>query len=264
LLFVRRGYRLQDKLILFICSFLRSIPFQLAIKIVNLLIRKVEVSYRNMRINLVDWTSAVMLHSDYESFLKGYINLKRGHVFIDVGAHMGLYTLWAAKIVGEDGLVVAIEPHPINCCMLLHNVQINGLKNVIVVNAAAWSDTTECKMWLAPESGGHSVTEHVSSTYIVVRARALDDILREFNIAHVDFIKIDVEGAEVHVLKGMTRTLQKNKPKLILESRLRNLNKVKSILSEAGYSVVEIPGSLDTTFKGVEAIYLYAEPARDA
>lgn len=68
-----------------------------------------------------------------------FIQLRKGDVFIDVGAHIGKYTILVAKIVGKEGLVIAIEPNPENYETLLENIKLNNLKNVIAVNIAAWN-----------------------------------------------------------------------------------------------------------------------------
>jgi len=74
---------------------------------------------------------------DVETFIRPC--LKRGSVFVDVGANVGYYTLMASKLVGPQGRVYSIEPIPSTVAILKSNVKINNCSNIKVCNAAAWS-----------------------------------------------------------------------------------------------------------------------------
>jgi FkbM family methyltransferase len=161
---------------------------------------------------------------------------------VDVGAHVGKYALVAAQMVGEDGKVIAIEAHPRNFDALLRNMHLNGLKNVIAINAAAFNEDDNIlelrgsrdDMYSLKLSGGAKVK---------VKTRTVDSILKQLGIIKVDWVKIDVEGAEVEVLEGMREVIKNNpKIKILLEIWKGNEAKINEILK--GFKV-EVLGGFD-------------------
>lgn len=145
--------------------------------------------------------------------------VRPGHVFVDVGANVGYFTLLGASLVGPSGLVVAVEAHPTLAEVLHRNVVINGYYGFVTThNKAAWSENTELEFHIRTNFAGNSSvgtidaeglrrlgdTEHS----VRVDAVVLDDLLA--GLPRVDVMKIDVEGAEVHAFTGLTRTLEAN------------------------------------------------------
>lgn len=164
--------------------------------------------------------------SRHEDEIIDHFNTKQGDIVVDVGAHMGKYTIIASKQVGANGKVIAIEAHPGNYDMLNHNIKLNGLTNVIPLNYAVYSKETKIKLFLPDEESGytmhHSVMfNYLSSKYplqgkdnekfIEVNANTLDNLLQKNGIYQVNWIKIDVEGAEFEVLKGSANILSTSK-----------------------------------------------------
>jgi FkbM family methyltransferase len=206
----------------------------------NRLVNKVLVRVGGFH-KLVDSTSAFIISPRFEKRLWDYLNLEEGDVFIDVGSHIGKYTIPAARLVGSSGLVISVEPHPENYAVLVENVMLNKLTNVIALNVAAWDRECYLRLFIG-DSAGHSVKRNYGSGYIVVRALPIDLIIKELNVRVVDFIKIDVEGAELEVLKGLSNTLKEFKPKLIIEVSEENKDKVFKFLENYGYIAEAIHG----------------------
>jgi FkbM family methyltransferase len=143
---------------------------------------------------------------------------KEGDVVIDIGAHMGRYTIIGAKRVGTKGKVVAIEANPSNFEMLNRNIKLNQLTNVISLNNAVYSKETKIKLYLPGEELGHTTYNTVMSDrartedkFVEVSANTLDYLLQLNEITDVNWVKIDVEGAEFEVLKGASNVLSKSK-----------------------------------------------------
>ncbi|HXQ75997.1 MAG TPA: FkbM family methyltransferase [Acidimicrobiales bacterium] len=145
--------------------------------------------------------------------------LRPGQVFIDVGANIGYFTLLGATLVGPEGTVVGIEAHPRLAELLRRNVIINGYHSYVTTwQRAAWSETTELKLHLRQNFASNSSVGSIGSDALArlgdteeiveVHALPLDDLLAD--IPRVDVIKVDVEGAEVHVFTGLGRTLAAN------------------------------------------------------
>jgi FkbM family methyltransferase len=143
---------------------------------------------------------------------------KEGDVVIDIGAHIGRYTIIASKRVGANGKVVAIEANPSNFEMLNRNIKLNQLTNVISLNNAVYSKETKIKLYLPGEELGHTTYNTVMSDrartedkFVEVSANTLDYLLQLNEITDVNWVKIDVEGAEFEVLKGASNVLSKSK-----------------------------------------------------
>ncbi len=143
---------------------------------------------------------------------------KEGDVVVDIGAHMGRYTIIGSKRVGTNGKVVAIEANPSNFEMLNRNIKLNQLTNIISLNNAVYSKETKIKLYLPGEELGHTTYNTVMSDraknedkFVEVSANTLDYLLQLKGIMDVNWIKIDVEGAEFEVLKGATNVISKSK-----------------------------------------------------
>ena len=150
--------------------------------------------------------------------------LKPGMVFIDVGANDGYYTLFAARRVGPTGLVVAAEPSSRERAHLQRNLGRNGLDNVTVVPAAIGAASGLADLHLAHGvHAGHNTLGAFAHDDVVraslerVAIEPLDSVVSRLGLARVDFVKIDVEGAEARVVAGATDVLEKMRPILLLE-----------------------------------------------
>ena len=137
--------------------------------------------------------------------------LKAGDVFLDIGAHIGYYTLIAAEQVGHNGKVIAFEPEPTNFSLLKKNVEMNGYQNVILIQKAVTSRSEKGRLFLSnTNTGNHTLLDYYNDrNSIEIETISLDDYFNDYE-GYVDFVKIDVEGAEATVIQGMTALLQKN------------------------------------------------------
>ena len=139
--------------------------------------------------------------------------LTPGMTFVDVGAHIGLLTLPAARAVGSGGKVLAIEPVPLSFALLNHTVAINGmLDRVATIRAAAGTNKSRSKFYVTDILGHSSFFQPGQTTEPAIEIEV--DVLPIDDLVHpgerVDLVKIDVEGAELAVLDGMTRIIAEN------------------------------------------------------
>ncbi|MEM3433753.1 MAG: FkbM family methyltransferase [Candidatus Methanomethyliaceae archaeon] len=146
--------------------------------------------------------------------------LRPGQVVFDIGSHIGFYTLLAAKLVGKTGRVVAFEPSARERHRLRLNLLLNRCHNVCIVPYALGNSegTAELYVCLGRETGCNSlrppvVNEPVSKVQVPITT--LDHHVEKTGIGKVDFVKMDVEGAELHVLDGAKKLLR-NKPRPVL------------------------------------------------
>lgn len=144
-------------------------------------------------------------------------NLKEGQVFVDVGAYVGFFSIFASKVVGENGRVLAFEPNPQAYKILLENIKLNRCDNISVFNIAIGGVEGFSYIDIPKGRSKSEATLLNIKKGIKVAVKTLDDILEGIDIKRVDMVKIDVEGWENEVLKGMKRTLKTYKPILIVE-----------------------------------------------
>src|ERR671920_1170170 len=168
------------------------------------------------RINRED----LVFMTNHEDDIIEHFTPKQGDIVVDIGAHMGRYTIIASKRVGTNGKVVAIEAHPGNFEMLNRNIKLNRLTNIISLNHAVYSKETKVKLYVPGEESGNTIYNTLISDratneekFVEVNANTLDYLLQSKGIKQeeVNWIKIDVEGAEFEVLKGAANILSKSK-----------------------------------------------------
>jgi FkbM family methyltransferase len=175
--------------------------------------------------------------------------MRPGMTVLDVGAHHGLYTLLASKCVGRGGRVIAFEPSSRERRRLARHLRINRCGNVEVQSCALGDYSGEADLFLV--EGAHdwcnslrspNVEERTSK--VRVEVRRLDDVLQGMNWPQVDFIKLDVEGAELSFLHGAQRMLRGDmRPAILVEVQdIRTApwgyaaREIVRFLSDAGYS----------------------------
>ena len=140
-------------------------------------------------------------------------------VILDVGANIGCTALLFADLARK---VYAFEPSSTTFAFLEQNIVSSGLENIEALNVGLGSEPYETTLTFAPSdrSGGFvsdRTQASVGHTVEKIVIRTMDDVLKSLNPTKVDFVKIDVEGFEGHVLRGATRTLADHKPLVVLE-----------------------------------------------
>jgi FkbM family methyltransferase len=184
---------------------------------------------------------------------------RRGDTVLDIGAHIGLYSLQTAQIVGPKGLVIAIEADPKTYHLLKRNSKLSKGAPIKCVQSLLWSGSQELTLHRDPSGfGSHSAVFERGGDNIRMRSQSLDNLMKKLKISNVSLIKLDVEGAALDVLKGGTETLKKWKPRIICaayhtsdESKL-----ISDFLQSLGYH----PEARDIqlSFSDEPEVYIYA------
>ena len=176
-------------------------------------------------------------------------DLSNSQCFLDVGAHLGYFTCLASKVM-ESGYVYGFEMDKLSFNLLKKNIELNNIENANIYNYAVYDAEGIIKFTkLNRPLAELSISQGESSKYhqvISVRSISLDNFFRNKKLKP-DIVKIDVEGAEMKVLKGMENLLVKNDIKLYLEihpwkfkSFNTNSKEIISYLISMGYTVQEI------------------------
>lgn len=194
----------------------------------------------------VDWTTQrSFAYGTWEPAVTKVIQarVRPGMTALDIGAHVGFYTLLLAKLVSQSGRVISFEPMPNNFARLVENVGLNQLEQVTLVNLAVLARSQEIQANVPPGepySGSISLHHDYGTPRISVRATSLDEYLAGLT-GRLDFAKIDVEGAEAEVLEGGVQTLKRLRPALLVELHHFDgnvsANVVPKLLPGMGYRV---------------------------
>ena len=181
--------------------------------------------------------------------------IRKGGTILDVGAHIGYYTLLFAKRVGADGRVIAFEPSTATYERLVENISLNEFDNISTVKAAASNSAGTATINVAAGNNTGSTSLHFESGAVgteLVDTVAIDDYLARYAIDDVSVVKIDVEGHELQVLEGMRSTLARpadEAPEVFvevnettLESAGTTVDAIFDELGASGYQAYRIVG----------------------
>ena len=146
--------------------------------------------------------------------------LRPGMNMVDVGAHVGYFSLLAASLVGESGRIFAFEPEPENYQILIGNIERNGYETIVVEQKAISQSLGEVQLFISGlDNGSHSIYQNKkrrTTGFVTVPTITLDSFIELHGSPDLDLIKIDVEGAEIDVINGMQRILERLRPPALL------------------------------------------------
>jgi FkbM family methyltransferase len=202
--------------------------------------------------NLDDWipwniflSGSYCIEKMYELFM---MNLaKESEIIFDIGANIGYYTIQFSKLCKKE--VYAFEPMTYQFNVLIRNININNIKNVHVMKNIVSEELGIKRIFFyGMDNTGSSSVEIKSEKYEDVKTITIDDFVEKNNIEIIDLVKIDVEGHELHVLKGMKNILSKGKIKNLfveinnntLSIAGTNANEICCFLAEVGYKAYSI------------------------
>ncbi len=156
--------------------------------------------------------------------------LKQGMTCIDIGGNIGYYVLLERKFVGTNGKIIAIEPLPQNFEYLNKNIKLHNFKNIFTFNFACGDKDCIADFYINKKSNGCQLVrdgapplDPSKGIFSKVQVKKLDSLVEELKLESVDFIRMDVEGYELNILKGVRKTLEKFKPIISLELHKRQL-----------------------------------------
>lgn len=187
-----------------------------------------------------------------QKFIAGHVT--EGDVFYDIGANIGFFSLIAARRAGSAGRVYAFEPVPDNAAAISRSARLNGFDAVDVLNVAVGSSNGRTELMLARHIGGATLASvgpppDLRGT-IEVALVSIDRLIAQRRLRPPTLVKVDVEGAELDVLKGMTETLRAHRPTVLYEvddaSPTGLQHKAAALAAfwdAAGYAVTNLPAA---------------------
>jgi len=175
-----------------------------------------------------------------EEYKKENFEIKPNDVVIDVGAHIGLFTIYASQFC-TNGKIYSFEPFVDNYELLLENITLNNLDNVKSFNQAISNSNEPIKLFLNDDESGHSMFSQ-SSKSIIVDSISLQKFFDENQIKHCNFLKLDCEGAEYEIIKNLPFEYFQKIDKLVIEYHMADLHpelliELKETLSQQNFEI---------------------------
>ena len=194
-----------------------------------------------------------MLTGEYDPGTSKVIRrfLHEGCVAADIGANVGALTMLMAKVVGKDSVVLAVEPGPPIFSRLANNLESNPkIKSRVRTIQLGLADRQDKLFWYEdPRNPGNAGL--LNDYGVPVEIIPLDELISRENVSRLDFVKIDVEGMELEVIKGGTRTFQEYKPVIYYQT-------LTAFQQHRGFDIfaqiAEILKSMDYTLFGLDLL----------
>ncbi len=185
----------------------------------------------------------------YSEYFK-YQDLKEGDVVIDAGANIGGFVVQAAQKVGKSGKIYAIEPNEENRQTLKKNLELNNIENCEILSDALWSEKCTKEFFISHRPGEHTLIDYEGDSNFqkkdvtTIHCERLDDLIKKHNINKVDYLKMDIEGAEIEAMKGATEFLKTQNPFLLIEALHEvdgspSYHKIVPYLENLGYKMLK-------------------------
>jgi FkbM family methyltransferase len=183
-----------------------------------------------------------------EEYNKLNFEINNNDIVIDVGAHIGLFSLYASQFCSK-GIIYSFEPIKENYELLLANVQLNNLQQVHIFNLAVSKYNIPIKLYINDDDAGHSIFSQ-SSQNIMVDSISLQKIFDDNKIEHCNFLKLDCEGAEYEIIKNLPLAYFEKIDKMIIEYHMADshpelLSELYEILYNHNFEIETNSSSLD-------------------
>jgi len=157
------------------------------------------------------------ISEEKKNYLKSKMPIKEGDVVLELGAFRGFGTIKLSELVGNNGLVIAVEASKENYNFLQKNISSNNINNVKTINKGIWSTTGKSLLHKEKDQRTSLVSDLLKnkSSHEEINIDTVDHILNELKIDKVDFITLEINAAEVEALMGMTKTLSNKSIRLV-------------------------------------------------
>jgi len=204
---------------------------------------KISLKYRET----IGWSS--LLYGTFElaelEFVRSY--LRPGSNVFDIGANVGIFSVLMSVALRQSGNVWAFEPEPTNVKRLKLNIELNGVENVRIFSCALGEKDAHKMLQMSHDPAYPSLVKvepgFSDGTDILVQMRTLDAVWDDGGKPHISFIKMDVEGSELQVLKGASIFLKECRPTMLIEANTpEQLESLTKLLEGYGYEVIHPHG----------------------
>lgn len=199
-----------------------------------------KTKYNNLELTTTEALYPIVADFNY---YQHFYKVKLGNVIMDAGANVGAISLLFSKLVGDNGVVHAFEPDKYNIKTMRENLQLNegASENVVIHDALLWNENTMVDFEEAGTVGSSAVWFSGSNTLVKKRAVTIDSWVVENQLTQLDFIKMDIEGAEIEALEGCVETIKNLAPNFAIASYHIVNNEPTYIKVEAFFKKINYP-----------------------
>jgi FkbM family methyltransferase len=190
----------------------------------------------------------------YQHFYK----VKKNDVVIDAGANVGILSLYFSKLVGDLGKVYSFEPDSHNIAEISKNIELNPTtqKNIIIQNQLLWNTNTLVDFQESGTVGSSAVWFSGEENIVKKQAVTIDSWVNDSKLDRLDYVKMDIEGAEIQALEGCVETIKKYQPKFAIASYHIVNNEPTYLQLERFFESIHYP--FKTVFFGNHEIITFA------
>ncbi len=201
-------------------------------------------------LKLYDYAHHWLMHIDhYEVGTTSFLldNLSKNSILMDVGSGVGVHVLHA---LSRGARVIAVDPYPLNNHLLMKNIELNGfdMSKLVLVQGPVASESRLAKFNIARRQGQHTLIDIDTRIIYNTLTTTIDEIV-EVTRLYPDIIKIDVEGSEIEVLRGASKTLAGAVKHVIIEADNSTENAIDEILQGYGFEKIKILDRLPNSAK---------------
>lgn len=219
-----------------------------SINIISKLLNYVPVNLRNILFHIVlnyfPFRLIKIVPCSYSTYLKCYTP-RKGDFILDCGAHIGNCAVLFSRLVGKEGLVIALEPFEESFNNLQNRIQRLRRRNIIAINKGVWNNSGRLPLKVFSDPVFCKIVENINVTikhkeYKQIDCVTIDDLVNELELKRLDMIKMDIEGAEIEALQGSENTLRNYSPCVAIASYHKRYDKptyhkIEKILYSKGY-----------------------------
>jgi FkbM family methyltransferase len=193
----------------------------------------------------------------------------KGKTVYDVGGFIGLVTMFFAREVGEGGRVVTFEPNPQNYDAILDHIELNGFTNVRVIKTGLGSKRDTVEFVVSDRLPARGTADPRRQEQFLgrkdvrvfqIEVNTMDNEIVVSDLPEPDFVKIDVEGLGIDVLRGMPQTIRDCRPEMLIELHGTSEREIVEFLWSYGYEIYHVEDGIDITPQNIDMIHghLYA------
>lgn len=186
--------------------------------------------------------------TDYEPEMRWFLSqMKQGHVFVDVGANVGIYSLHASRLLGAAEKIFAFEPTPQTHNILLENIRINQIQNIKCLPLALSNRIGHLSLIEGDRPASNSFADegtNIRKEEALTQATTLNSFCEEHGVTRIDFLKADIEGGKQALFQGAKESLVRFKPTILFENMHTGpLFPERTILKDLCYKLYLLDGN---------------------
>ena len=200
--------------------------------------KKIILNYNNHQSSWIMYNYWV----DWEEFNLIKDIIQSDDIVFEIGANMGFYTIWMSKFISNSGRIHSFEPDEKSYSRLIENIRVNHIQGYVISNKVAIADEVKLVKFTKGMDGENHILNKTGPDYEILPCTTIDQYVVDHTISKIKYLKIDIEGFELHALLGANKTLKSGKIDILqleINSQIQNsgstINGLLTYIEEVGY-----------------------------